>query len=79
MFLLYDGSTEKQSRTPLTADKIYKKVKYRLIRNKNLEVYIRADKKVSYGAVIDMMSLVKKAGVKKVGLITKTTGRGAIK
>lgn len=35
------------------------------------EVFIRADAAVPYGAVMEVMSEVRKAGVKKLGLITE--------
>lgn len=35
------------------------------------KVYIKGDKDVSYGAVISVMSTIKEAGIKNVGMITK--------
>ncbi|MFH1154976.1 MAG: protein TolR [Pseudomonadota bacterium] len=36
----------------------------------NREVYLRADKDVPYGVVVNVMSMVKKAGVENLGMIT---------
>ena len=33
-------------------------------------VYLKADKKVPYGVVVNIMSQIKKAGVKSLGMIT---------
>ncbi len=38
------------------------------------DVFLRADTNVPYGAVMDVMAEVKKAGVKKLGLITEPLG-----
>ncbi len=35
------------------------------------EVYLRADKKISYGSVIRVMSEIKGAGVEKLGMLTE--------
>jgi biopolymer transport protein TolR len=37
----------------------------------NEEVFIRADANVPYGAVMEVMAEIRKAGVKKLGLITE--------
>ena len=34
------------------------------------DVYLRADKNVDYGFVVDVMSKVKKAGVDNLGMVT---------
>ncbi len=34
------------------------------------DVYLRADKNVAYGIVVDVMSKVKKAGVETIGMVT---------
>jgi len=34
------------------------------------KVYLRADKKVPYGVVVNVMSQIKKAGIKSLGMIT---------
>lgn len=35
------------------------------------EVYIRADKEISYGLVVRVMSEIKAAGVEKIGMVTE--------
>ena len=39
--------------------------------NKNLRIYVRGDKNVSYGIVLDTIAKIKKAGFKKVALVAK--------
>ncbi len=38
----------------------------------NMQIYIRADKAVNYGVVVDLMSFLQKNGVNKVGIITES-------
>ncbi len=35
------------------------------------EVYLRADKEISYGLVVRVMSEIKAAGVEKLGMVTE--------
>jgi biopolymer transport protein TolR len=35
------------------------------------EIFLRADKNVSYGFVVEVMSEIRKAGVDKLGMITE--------
>ncbi|MCQ2966625.1 MAG: ExbD/TolR family protein [Alphaproteobacteria bacterium] len=51
-------------------DYLVKKVKAMQRSNKNLKVIISGDKKASYGQVIELMSLLRMAGIAKVGLKT---------
>ncbi|MBN2254989.1 MAG: biopolymer transporter ExbD, partial [Deltaproteobacteria bacterium] len=39
------------------------------------EIFMRADEKVPYGFVIQVMSEVRKAGVDKLGMITEPPGK----
>jgi biopolymer transport protein TolR len=39
--------------------------------NKNLKVYIKGDKKLNYGKIMDLMNLINKSGFKKVALVTR--------
>ena len=40
-------------------------------RNRDAEVYLRADEEVPYGAVVKVMSRIKRAGIERLGMITK--------
>ena len=39
--------------------------------NKNLRIYVRGDKSVSYGIVLDTIAKIKQSGFKKVALVAK--------
>ncbi|MEW6671409.1 MAG: protein TolR [Thermodesulfobacteriota bacterium] len=39
----------------------------------NRDVYLRADKNISYGMVVRVMSEIKEAGVEKLGMVTEPT------
>jgi len=47
------------------------KIKKILEGHPDQEVYLRADKDVSYGAVVKIMSEIKDAGVEKLGMVTE--------
>ena len=51
-------------------DHLVKKVKAMQRSNKDLKVIISGDKNASYGQVIELMSLLRMAGIAKVGLKT---------
>ena len=39
--------------------------------NKNLRIYVRGDKSVPYGIVLDTIAKIKSSGFKKVALVAK--------
>ena len=40
-------------------------------QNKDLKIYIKGDKNLNYGKIMDLMSFINKSGCKKVALVTK--------
>ena len=54
-----------------SADGLIKKLKALKSQNKDLKIYIKGDKKLNYGKVMDLMSYINKSGFKKVALVTK--------
>ena len=54
-----------------SADGLIKKLKALKSQNKDLKIYIKGDKKLNYGKVLDLMSFINKSGFKKVALVTK--------
>ena len=54
-----------------TVDGLIKKLKALKLQNKDLKIYIKGDKKLNYGKVMDLMSFINKSGFKKVALVTK--------
>ena len=54
-----------------SADSLIKKLKALKSQNKDLKIYIKGDKNLNYGKVMDLMSFINKSGFKKVALVTK--------
>ncbi len=54
-----------------TKDQLIRKLNLLKKNNKNLKIYIKGDKKLNYGRVMDLMNLINKSGFKKVALVTK--------
>ena len=52
-------------------DQLIKKLTLLKKNNKNLKIYIKGDKKLDYGRVMDLMNLINQSGFKKVALVTK--------
>lgn len=60
----------KNSNKPIKSDELVKKVSAVMRSRKQSTIYVRGDKNVSYGKVVSVMALLKKAGVGNVGLMT---------
>ena len=56
---------------PLTRDALAARVNAAAKANPQLEVQLRADQKVPYGQVADMLALIQKAGLNRIGFITE--------
>ena len=54
-----------------TRDQLIQKLNLLKKNNKNLKIYIKGDKKLNYGRVMELMNLINKSGFKKVALVTK--------
>ena len=52
-------------------EQLVKKLNVLKKNNKNLKIYIKGDKKLDYGKVMDLMNLINSSGFKKVALVTK--------
>ena len=52
-----------------TADGLIKKLSALKGQNKDLKIYIKGDKKLNYGKIMDLMSFINKSGFKKVALV----------
>ena len=52
-------------------EQLIKKLSVLKKNNKNLKIYIKGDKKLDYGKVMDLMNLINRSGFKKVALVTK--------
>lgn len=55
--------------TPVSKDDLIKKLS--AISRLNPSVFLKADKDVSYGFVVEIMGEIKEAGIEKLGMITE--------
>jgi len=55
---------------PVEIEGLQQKIKKSLENQTDHQVYLRADKDVSYGFVVRVMSEIKNAGVEKLGMVT---------
>ena len=58
---------------PVTADFLKEKLENILEGRSERAVYLRADKRISYGTVVYVMSQIKNAGIDKLGMVTVPT------
>ena len=52
-------------------DQLINKLSLLKKNNQNLKIYIKGDKKLDYGKVMDLMNLIIQSGFKKVALVTR--------
>ncbi len=55
----------------VTLKDLGKKLKSISALSPSAEVYLRADQKLSYGSVMGVMGAIKKAGIRKLGMVTE--------
>jgi biopolymer transport protein TolR len=57
--------------TPMKVDELNRKLSAILKAKPDRQVYLRADKNVPYGKVVEVMAAVRAAGVRKLGMVTE--------
>jgi biopolymer transport protein TolR len=57
--------------SPIKVDELNKKLSAILNVRPDRQVYLRADKNVPYGKVVEVMAAVRTAGVRKLGMVTE--------
>ena len=57
--------------SPIKVDELNKKLSAILSVRPDRQVYLRADKNVPYGKVVEVMAAVRTAGVRKLGMVTE--------
>jgi biopolymer transport protein TolR len=57
--------------SPIKVDELNKKLSAILSIRPDRQVYLRADKNVPYGKVVEVMAAVRTAGVRKLGMVTE--------
>jgi biopolymer transport protein TolR len=60
---------------PLPRDRLAARMAEAARANAQLEVQLRADQKVPYGQVADLIGLVQQAGLSRIGFVTETPPR----
>jgi biopolymer transport protein TolR len=60
------------NRTKIPKDDLKVKLESILAPRIDKEIFLRADKSVAYGFVVEVMSEIRKAGVDKLGMVTET-------
>jgi biopolymer transport protein TolR len=61
---------------PITLDRLSSVLGRMAQRNSKAAVFLKADKAVAYGRVMEVMDVIKKAGVDRVGMVTEPIGPG---
>ena len=65
------GINLKSQKKKFSKDQLIQKLSLLKKNNQNLKIYIKGDKKLDYGKVMDLMNLINQSGFKKVALVTR--------
>ncbi|MCW8829679.1 MAG: protein TolR [Gammaproteobacteria bacterium] len=68
----YYLSLGEDPKAPLGADALLEQLGGVLSRREGMPVYVKGDRHVAYGKVVELMALIQGAGVPSVGLMTET-------
>src|SRR5207249_2828124 len=60
---------------PVSVEQLERRLRAMKERNADLSVYLRADREVPYGTVVQVMDGVKRSGIEKLGMVTEPAGR----
>ena len=63
--------------TAVTAPELAERVRAAARANPAVEVQLRADQRVPYGRVAELIGLVQEAGLSRIGFVTEAAGSGA--
>jgi biopolymer transport protein TolR len=58
----------------VSVDQLERKLRVLKEEHKDVSIYLRADRDVPYGVVVQVMDGVKKAGIEKLGMVTDPAG-----
>lgn len=61
------------NRAPLTLPQLGAKLQALYQERPRKEVFLRADKDVPYGFVVEVMAAIRKSGIERVGMVTEVT------
>lgn len=62
------------NKTKMPLDKL--RVKLKAVAKRNPNVFLKADRRVSYGTVVGIIGEIKEAGIEKLGIVTEPKIRG---
>ena len=60
---------------PVNVAQLERRLRAMKERHADLSVYLRADREVPYGTVVQVMDGVKRSGIEKLGMVTEPAGR----
>ena len=63
---------------PIAVDQLTDKIKDRLVNRTDKRVFIKADQRAKYGAVVEVVDNVRSAGVDQLGLLTDQKRQGSL-
>lgn len=70
---VYTNQVQQAKITPVSVEQLKEQVKFWLSTHQSQAAYIKADRSVPYGKVMQVMSIVQQAGASNIGLITQNT------
>jgi len=59
---------------PVSVGQLERRLRAMKERNADLSVYLRADREIPYGTVVQVMDGVKRSGIEKLGMVTEPMG-----
>ena len=59
---------------PISVVQLERKLRALKDQSSEVSIFLRADREVPYGTVVQVMDSIKKAGIEKVGMVTEPTG-----
>jgi len=61
------------NKAEVSKSELSEKIKHIFANKPNREVFLKADRDVTYGFVVEVMATLKRAGIEKVGMVTEPT------
>jgi biopolymer transport protein TolR len=59
---------------PISIVQLERKLRALKDQSSEVSIFLRADREVPYGTVVQVMDSIKKAGIEKLGMVTEPTG-----
>ena len=65
--------------SPIAYAELEQKLKFNEKLQQEKEIYLHADRKLEYGFVVDIMAIIKRSGIEKLGMVTDPLETGGNK